>query len=69
MKNKSLITMVALLAVLICLTLALLLFYAVKPSFLIVLAFFVGLLTGIFITAIIYNLINNFKNKGSKRKQ
>jgi hypothetical protein len=63
MKNKTLIVLVSALAVLICLILALLLFYAVTPSFLIILSFIIGIITGIFIAAIIHNLSIAIRSK------
>jgi uncharacterized membrane protein len=68
MKNKVLITVVSLLAVLICLVLALLLFYAVPPESLIILAFAVGVVTGICTLAMIINLRNLIREKKENRR-
>ncbi|MGD0753620.1 MAG: hypothetical protein ABR927_01055 [Bacteroidales bacterium] len=66
MKNKNLIVIVSFLSVLICLVITTLLFYVVPPKFLVVLAFIVGIITGVCVTMLIYNLINIFKAKTSK---
>lgn len=63
MKNKFLIITAAILAVVICLLLALLLFYAVPPSYIVVLAFTIGVITGVIITAIFFSLKKNFQEK------
>jgi hypothetical protein len=56
MKNKFLIITASILAVVICLVLTLLLFFAVPPNYIIVLAFTIGVITGVIITAIILSL-------------
>jgi multisubunit Na+/H+ antiporter MnhE subunit len=56
MKNKSLIVTVSLLAVIICLILAALLFYPVAPDSLVILSFTIGVVTGVCIDALIRNL-------------
>ncbi len=66
MKNKTLIIVVSLLAVLICLIMIELLFYAVTPRFLIVLSLTIGIITGVFITILIQTLVKNIKNKRVK---
>jgi hypothetical protein len=67
MKNKSLIVIIAFLAVIICLIISLLLFFAAKPSLLITLSFTIGLISGVCITLLIYNLVNNFKIRRSEK--
>ncbi len=67
MKNKSLIITVAFLAVLICLILTAMLFYSVKPSFLVILSFTVGIITGVCILALIINIRNNIKINRAKK--
>jgi hypothetical protein len=57
MKDKRIIFL-AVLAVLICIILSLLLFYTVTPSFLVILSFTVGVITGICIAS----MIQYFKN-------
>jgi hypothetical protein len=69
MKNKKLIILIAFLAVLICLIMVILLFYAVPPGFLIMLSFSVGIITGICITLIISNLIHLIKINKAEPKQ
>ena len=68
MKNKSLIIIVSFLAVIICLILAALLFYAVTPAFLIILSFTIGVITGICIAALIHNLADNIRIKRLKNQ-
>lgn len=63
MKNKTLIIVVSFFAVIICLILIALLFYAVKPGSLIILSLTIGVITGICITFLILSLVNNIKNK------
>jgi hypothetical protein len=65
MKNKNLILIVSFLAVFICLIMTGLLFYSVKPSFLIVLSLTIGLVSGACITLLIHNLINTFRTRKS----
>jgi hypothetical protein len=67
MKNKKLVITAAVLAVLICLLITGLLFYAVAPKFLIILAFSFGIITGVLITLLIVNLVNMIK--GSKNEK
>ncbi len=66
MKNKSLIIVVSLLAVLICLTITTLLFYSVPPDFLIILSFAIGVVTGVCILALIISLRNIIREKRLK---
>jgi hypothetical protein len=66
MKNKNLIILAAFLAVLICLVITALLFYVVPARFLVILAFTVGIITGVCITLLIINLINTLKTKRSE---
>jgi hypothetical protein len=66
MKNKSLITIVSFLAVLICLIITTLLFYSVPPDFLIILSFTIGVVTGVCILALIINLRNVIRGKKAK---
>lgn len=67
MKNKSLIVIIAFLTVLICIIVSLLLFFAAKPSLLIMISFTIGLISGVCITLLIYNLINNIKIRRSEK--
>ncbi len=66
MKNKILITVVSFLAVLICLLLALLLFYSVPTEFFIILSFAIGVVTGVCTLAMIINLRNLIREKRLK---
>jgi hypothetical protein len=68
MKNKRLIILTSFLAVLICLIITVLLFYAVTPKFLVILAFIIGIVTGVCITTLINQLSNLFKNNRSDNK-
>jgi hypothetical protein len=63
MKDKKIIIVTAFLAVLICLIITMLLFFAVTPGFLVILAFTIGVLTGICITALILYLSNTIKSR------
>jgi uncharacterized membrane protein len=65
MKDKKLIIVTAFLAVLICLIITVLLFYSVSPRFLVILSFTIGVITGVCITALIFYLVNNLRNKRS----
>ena len=69
MKNKNLIVMVSILAVVICLIMTALLFFAVNPTFLIILSNCVGIVTGVFITLLIHNLTNMIKAKRINNKE
>jgi capsular polysaccharide biosynthesis protein len=69
MKNKSLIIIVSFLAVIICLILTELLFYAVTPTFLIILSFTIGIITGVCIAALIRSLTNIIRTKRLKNQQ
>ena len=62
MKNKKLIIFASFLAVLICLIIAALLFFAVPPGFLVILSFAIGVVTGVCIASFIYYLANNLKS-------
>lgn len=66
MKNKVLIISTAFLAVIICLILALLLFYNVPHSYIVTLAFVIGVITGVITTAIIFSLKNIIQNNRIK---
>ena len=66
MKNTGLIVILSFLAVIICLIISVMLFYSVKPSLLILLAFSVGAISGVCITLLILNLINR---KSERRKK
>ncbi len=68
MKDKRLIVLTSFLAVLICLIITLLLFYAVTPKLLVALAFIVEIFTGICLTAMIYHLADIIKTKRSEGK-
>lgn len=68
MKNKALIIGAALLAVLICLILALLLFYNVPHGYIVTLAFVIGVITGVITTAIIFSLKNIIRDNSMKDK-
>jgi hypothetical protein len=63
MKDKRIIIIASFLAVLICLILTALLFFAVTPGFLVMLAFTIGVITGICIMALILYIVNNIRNK------
>jgi hypothetical protein len=65
MKDKKIIIVTAFLAVLICLIVTMLLFFAVTPGFLVILAFTIGVITGVCITALILYLANTIKNQRS----
>jgi Na+-driven multidrug efflux pump len=69
MKNKSLIILVSLLAVFICLILLVLLFCAVKPEFLVVLSFVIGMVTGICTAFLILGLRNTIRDRRAKREK
>lgn len=68
MKDKRIIVLTSFLAVLICLIITMLLFYAVTPRLLVILAFIVGIITGVCITAVIYHLANIIKTNRSNGK-
>lgn len=69
MKNKALIIIVSFLAVVICLILSVLLFYGVKPEFLVILSFVIGIVTGICVAFLILGLRNIIRDRRVKRKQ
>jgi len=69
MKDKKIIIISSFLAVLICLIITALLFFAVTPRFLVILSFTVGIITGVCITALILYLINNIKNRRSENEK
>jgi len=69
MKNKRLIIITSFLAVLICLIMIMLLFYAVSPKFLIILSLTIGIVTGVCITSLAYNLTNMIKIKKSENEK
>ncbi|MGD0341526.1 MAG: hypothetical protein ABSA76_07455 [Bacteroidales bacterium] len=68
MKNKTLIIIASFLAVIICLIMTLLLFYAVPPKSLVILSFTIGIITGVFIAFLILSLINILKNNRSRKE-
>jgi hypothetical protein len=68
MKNKSLIIITSVLAVIICLIITALLFYKVTPSSLIILAFTIGTVTGVCVAFLILNLANIIKTRRLKNK-
>jgi hypothetical protein len=63
MKDKKIIIVTAFLAVLICLIITMLLFIAVTPVFLVILAFTIGVITGVCITSLIHYLANTIKSR------
>jgi len=67
MKNKTFIIIVSFLSVLICLIITALLFYSVTPTFLIILSFTIGVITGVCILAIVIYLTNIIRIKRSKK--
>jgi hypothetical protein len=69
MKNKRLIIITSFLAVLICLIMIMLLFFAVTPGFLIILSLTIGIVTGVCITSLVYNLTNMIKIKKSENEK
>jgi len=68
MKDKVLIIGVSFLAVIICLILTVLLFYAVKPVSLIILSLTIGVITGICITFLILGIVKNIRNKRTEKE-
>jgi FtsH-binding integral membrane protein len=68
MKNKSVVIIASFLAVLICLIISTLLFFAVTPAFLIMLSFVIGTITGVCITALIMYMVNNIRNRRSEKE-
>jgi len=69
MKDKRIIIIASLLAVLICLIITGLLFFAVTPGFLVILSFIIGVITGVCIMALILYLVNNIKNRRSENEK
>jgi high-affinity Fe2+/Pb2+ permease len=69
MKNKTLIIVASFLAVIICLILTALLFYAVNPVSLIILSLTIGVITGICIAFLILGIIKSFKNKRPEKEK
>jgi preprotein translocase subunit SecF len=69
MKDKNLIIITAFLAVLICLIITALVFYAAPPTLLIKLALTIGIISGVCITLLIHNLINIIKRRRSKNEE
>lgn len=63
MKDKKIIIITAFLAVLICLIITMLLFFAVTPRFLVILAFTIGVVTGVCITSLILQLAKTIKSR------
>lgn len=63
MKDKKMIIITAFLAVLICIIITMLLFYAVTPRFLVILSFVIGVITGVCITSVIYYLVNTIRKE------
>ena len=69
MKNKILIIVTAFLAVIICLIISALLFFKVTPSFLVILSFTIGMVTGVCTVFLILSLANIFKTRKLKKEQ
>jgi hypothetical protein len=69
MKSRNLIIIVSFLAVIICLIMIALLFFAVTPTLLILLSLTIGFISGACITLLVHNLINIIKNKRSINKR
>jgi hypothetical protein len=69
MKKNTLIIAASILAVVICLILAALLLFSVKPESLLILAFTIGIITGICILALIISLRNKIWIKRQKESQ
>lgn len=69
MKDKRIIIIASFLAVLICLIIITLLFFAVTPGFLVILAFTIGVITGVCMMALILYLVNNIRNKRSENEK
>ena len=69
MKDKRIIIIASLLAVLICLIITALLFFAVTPGFLVILAFIIGVITGVCMMALILYMVNNIRNKRSENEK
>jgi hypothetical protein len=69
MKNKRLIIITSFLAVLICLIMIMLLFFAVTPGFLIILSLTIGIVTGVCITSLAYNLKNMINIKKAENEK
>jgi hypothetical protein len=59
MKNRNLIVIISFLAVIICLIITVLLFFAVKPRLLIDLALMIGFISGVCVTLLVLNIIKN----------
>jgi NhaP-type Na+/H+ or K+/H+ antiporter len=68
MRNRSLIVIVSILAVIICLIISALLFYPVAPDSLIILSFAIGVVTGVCIAALIRSLTIIIRNKKAEIK-
>jgi hypothetical protein len=68
MENKSLIIITSVLTVIICLIITALLFYKVTPSSMIILAFSIGIVTGVCIAFLILNLANIIRTRRLKNK-
>jgi hypothetical protein len=68
MRNKSVIIISSVLAVLICIIISTLLFFAVTPGFLIIVSFVIGTITGVCITGLILYVINNIRNRRSENE-
>jgi hypothetical protein len=69
MRNKRLIIFVSFLAVIICLIITLLLFYAVPPESLVILSFTIGVVTGVSILAMVINLRDIIRSKRLKNEE
>jgi len=66
MKNMTII-LVSVLAVIICCILAGVLIYPVPPDSLVLLSFVIGIITGVFIAVLIYNLKSIIRTKRLKK--
>jgi uncharacterized membrane protein YbhN (UPF0104 family) len=69
MRNKRLIVITSALAVIICLIITALMFFPVTPDSLIILSFTIGVITGICILALIFNLTKIIRAKRLKNEK
>jgi hypothetical protein len=69
MKNKGIIVIASLLAVIVCLIITVLLFYPVEPNSLIIISFIIGVITGVCIAALIRNMTNIIKAKRPSKEK
>jgi NhaP-type Na+/H+ or K+/H+ antiporter len=68
MKDKRIIILASLLAVLICLIITGLLFFVVTPGLLIILSFTIGVVTGVCIMALVLYMVKNIRNRRSENE-